>query len=200
VSPFSTSDACLRPEYKSDAEAIRRVNVAAFERTAEANLVDSLREAGAVILSAVVVVGAVRADAGSLTPTERSRLCTAQVRGGEVVGHALLTPVTVATDKGEVLLLGLGPVAVEPAHQRLGLGTMMVSGCLEYMRARGHRGVVVVGDPTFYRRFGFIGAARWGLDIESGVPEEQFMALALKPGVLGGMSGTVRYRSEFANI
>ena len=97
-------------------------------------------------------------------------------------------------------LLALGPVAVLPSRQHQGIGTMMISGCLEYLRARGHRGVVVVGAPAFYRRFGFIQAGRWGLKAELEVPEEDFMALALASGALGGVSGIVRYRPEFAEF
>jgi putative acetyltransferase len=116
------------------------------------------------------------------------------------VGQILFTPVTVSTDRGDIALLGLGPVAVVPLRQHQGVGTMMISGCLEYLRARGHRGVVVLGEPAFYRRFGFIQADRWGLRTDLPVPEENFLALALASGVLGGMSGTVRYRAEFAEL
>jgi putative acetyltransferase len=200
MSTLSPLDACLRPEHQEDIEPIRHVNLMAFERAAEADLVDAIRRAGAVTLSAVTVLGADRLGETKTSATDQFKLFTGDVYGGEVVGHILFTPVTVTTDKGEVPLLGLGPVAVIPASQREGLGTMMISGCLEYLRTRGHRGVVVVGEPDFYRRFGFIEAGRWGLRSEWGVPDENFMALALKPGVLGGLSGTVRYRSEFDGV
>ena len=132
--------------------------------------------------------------------SEEGKLFTGEVYGGEVVGHVLFTPVSVATAKGDLPLLGLGPVAVRPANQRQGLGTMMISGCLEYLRTRGHCGVVVVGEPAFYRRFGFIQASRWGLKSELDIPEENFMALALTAGALGGLTGTVRYRPEFGQV
>jgi putative acetyltransferase len=57
-----------------------------------------------------------------------------------------------------------------------------------------------VGEPDFYRRFGFIQASRWGLVSELEIPEKNFMALALTPGVLGGLTGTVRYRPEFDGV
>jgi putative acetyltransferase len=59
---------------------------------------------------------------------------------------------------------------------------------------------VVVGEPGFYRRFGFIQASRWGLRWEVEVPEENFLALQLTPGALAGVSGAVRYRPEFTQI
>jgi putative acetyltransferase len=193
-------EACLRPEHPADVEPIRHVNISAFGTDAEADLVDSLRKAGAVTLSVVTVLGATGPDWAGLSTADQGRLYTGEVHGGEVVGHVLFTPVTVTTDNSEVPLLGLGPVSVLPANQCHGLGTMMISGSLEYLRTRGHRGVVVVGAPDFYRRFGFIQADRWGLRCELEVPAENFMALALTPGILGGMMGTVRYRPEFNQV
>lgn len=197
MSALSSLDACLRPEHQGDVGAIREINLSAFASPAEADLVEALRAAAAVTLSAVVVLGATRPAEGRPSTSEQGKLWTGEIYGGEIVGHVMFTPVTVTTDKGEVPLLGLGPVAVMPTRQRHGIGTMMVAGCLEHLRARGQRGVVVVGDPRFYRRFGFIEAGRWGLQCELEVPEDCFMALALTPGLLGGVSGTVRYRPEY---
>lgn len=119
------------------------------------------------------------------------------VVGGEVIGHALVTPVTLTSEQGEQRLLGLGPVAVLPEHQGRGIGTLLIETCLEQLRDSDIAGVVVVGDPGYYGRFGFITAARWGLRWEVEAPEEVFMALELSPGQLAGKCGVVRYRPEF---
>ena len=50
----------VRPEHPEDVETVRHVNVMAFGTEAEADLVDVLRKAGAVTLSAVAVLGAAR--------------------------------------------------------------------------------------------------------------------------------------------
>jgi putative acetyltransferase len=200
MSSLTSPDICLRVERPEDTPAIREINRAAFGSDAEARLVDALRAANAVTLSAIAVLDANRLSSVESEQGTLGLLSGDDTVGGEVVGHVLFTPVVVTTEGGDTALLGLGPVAVLPSRQRQGIGTMLISGCLEYLRARGHRGVVVVGEPTFYRRFGFIEAGRWGLQSELQVPEENFMALALASGVLGGVSGTVRYRPEFAEI
>jgi putative acetyltransferase len=200
MSSISSADTCLRPEDQDDLESIRRVNESAFGRTAEADLVDALREADAVTLSAVIVLEARELGDSDASAEHSCDLFTGEAYGGEVVGHVLFTPAAVMMQDSDMRLVALGPVAVLPDRQRQGLGTMMISGCLEYLRAQGHRGVVVVGDPDFYRRFGFIQASRWGLHSELEVPDEHFMALALKPGVLGGLSGAVRFRPEFGQL
>ena len=63
----------------------------------------------------------------------------------------------------------------------------------------GARLAVVLGDPRYYRRFGFSRALRHGLRNEYGVDEE-FMALGLEPGALARVSGLVRYAREFGAV
>ena len=191
---------CLRPEQPGDEGSIRQINESAFADRTEADLVQTLRDAGAIRLSAVAILGGRTPDGGSVATVGRTGMCSREVIGGVLVGHALFTPVTVTTDKGDIELLGMGPVAVIPAKQHQGIGTMMIAGCLEHLRSLHNRGVVVVGEPGFYRRFGFIQASRWGLRWEVEVPEENFLALQLTPGALAGVSGAVRYRPEFTQI
>jgi putative acetyltransferase len=197
MSAISYPTVCLRPEQPGDEGRIRQINEAAFAQRAEADLVQALRDAGAVRLSAVAIMGGRSAEGGSVKAVDRTGMCSREVIDGELVGHALFTPVTVATDKGDIELLGMGPVAVMPAKQHQGIGTMMIAGCLEHLRGLHNRGVVVVGEPGFYRRFGFIQASRWGLQWEAEGPVENFLVLELTPGALAGVSGAVRYRPEF---
>jgi putative acetyltransferase len=174
MSPRSASEVGIRLEEPEDAAAIRRVNELAFEGRTEANIVDALRAANAVVLSMVAVAN-----------------------DGEVLGHALVSPVTVTTKHEEFTLLGLGPVSVLPSEQGQGIGTRLVETCLEQSRLHDHAGMVVVGEPDFYRRFGFIPESRWGLRWDVDAPDEVFMALELSVGLLTGISGVVHYRREF---
>lgn len=166
------SDVLIRPEAREDLDGIRRVNWLAFEGGPEAGMVDALRAADAVTLSMVAVIGA------------------------EVVGHVLATPVTVRTDHGEEPLVGLGPVAVLPEQQGRGIGTLLIETTLELLREARHAGVVVLGHPNYYPRFGFIPAGRWSLQWDHEAPDEAFMALELSPGLLTDITGVVRFRPE----
>ena len=84
-----------------------------------------------------------------------------------------------------------------PEQQGQGVGTMLVAACLERLRDSGYAGVLLLGHPTYYPRFGFIQASRWGLRWEREAPEEAFMALELLPGELSRVGGVVRFRPEF---
>jgi putative acetyltransferase len=166
----------VRPERPEDGAAIRRVNEEAFGRPAEADLVDALRARGKATRSLVAV------------------------RGERVVGHILFSPVTIEAGDEVAAALGLGPMAVLPAHQRAGVGSLLVRAGLEACRRAGHGCVVVLGHPAYYPRFGFVSASRHGLAWEHPAPDEAFMVLELRPGALAGRGGIVRYEPEFGGV
>jgi len=161
----------IRDEQAGDVTAIRDVNRQAFGQDEEGRIVDALRDNGAASLSLVAVDS-----------------------GGAVVGHIMLSPLTV----GDLVGVGLGPMAVVPSHQRLGVGSQLVTAGIERVRAAGCPFVVVIGHPAFYPRFGFQPAAAYGLSCEWDVPPEVFMVNILDPDVVGSLRGVAHYRPEFS--
>jgi putative acetyltransferase len=164
----------VRAESPRDSAAVHEVNRAAFGRPDEAALVDALRETGVPLVSMVAV------------------------EDGEVVGHVLFSPVSVEPGSpNELRTVGLAPLAVLPARQGQGVGSDLVDSGIEECRRRGYDAIFVLGDPAYYRRFGFMPAAAGGLRCEFPAPEEAFMVAELRPGALDGARGLVRYRPEF---
>lgn len=95
-------------------------------------------------------------------------LSFAAVERGMLVGSVQCWPVLFRPDAGApVPLVMVGPVAVEPARQRSGLGRELVAGALDAAVAAGlDDGLVLIGDPEYYGRFfGFSAeaTARWRL-------------------------------------
>ena len=72
------------------------------------------------------------------------------------------------------LIISLGPVGVMPSHQGKGIGSALIRETLDRMRDAGALGVVLVGDPAFYGRFGFRSMESVGYP---GVPGEYVLAL-----------------------
>lgn len=163
----------VREERPSDREAVRRVNEEAFGQPAEADIVDALRSAGAAAVSLVAEMH------------------------GEVVGHILFSPVVVERSPPGSLALGLAPMAVLPAHQSRGVGTLLVREGLACCRRLRVSFVVVLGHPSYYPRFGFETASRYRLRCEFEAADEAFMVLEIEPGALLGASGTVSYHEAF---
>jgi putative acetyltransferase len=84
--------------------------------------------------------------------------------------------------------------------QRQGIGSLLVRAGLERCAEDGFDGVVVVGHPEYYARFGFVPARRFGLRCEYDVPPEVFMAIELPGHSLSGVSGLIRYHAVFAQV
>lgn len=162
----------IRAERPEDEDAVRRVELEAFGRAEEADLVEALREGAAEFVSFVAV------------------------EDGEVVGHVLFTEVELEAG-ADAEGLGLAPLAVSPSHQSRGIGTALVEAALAHLADSGVDFVVVLGDPAFYERFGFVPAATYGLGCVYDAPPEAFHALELTEGALAEAAGIVRYRREF---
>lgn len=165
----------IRPENPADVDGIRVTEERAFERPTEANLVDIVRGRGKGSLSMVAV------------------------HSGSVTGHILFTPVTMKPQRSELRGLGLGPLAVLPECQRTGIGSRLMRAGLEACRAQGYDFVVLLGDPRYYSRFGFRPGRDFCLTSDYGDGEE-FQLLELRPGVLEGISGKVKYIPEFKEL
>ena len=128
----------IREERPEDAGTVRAVNLAAFETSVEANLVDALRDQARPIVSLVAE------------------------DGGAIVGHILFSPVTLVHGPN-LPMMGLAPMAVVPERQRTGIGSRLVRAGLEHCRREGVAAVVVVGHASYYPRFGFVPGYRFGL-------------------------------------
>ena len=73
--------------------------------------------------------------------------------------------------------LALAPVGVRPEHQGRGIGSALIREGLDRARDEGWTAVFVLGDPTYYQRFGFnVDAARGYTCVYAG---EYFMVQAL---------------------
>ena len=166
----------VRKETDEDSLAIRTVIKVAFGQVNEADLVDALRKAGALTLSAVAVLE------------------------GEIVGHIAFSPATIEGASGKFDALAFAPIAVRPDCQRQGIGSALIRWGLDECRRMGHGVVIVVGRPGYYPRFGFIAASARGIQCPFPVPPETFILLELFPDALGGRSGTVKYRPEFEQV
>lgn len=92
---------------------------------------------------------------------------------------------------GETRSLLLGPLAVHPRLQSLGLGSRLIRYGINQAAAMGHGSVVLVGDEPYYRRFGFEAGLTVDMDLPGPVDRARFLALELRHGALAGARGMI---------
>jgi putative acetyltransferase len=166
----------IRPEQPEDYPAVFLVNERAFGTSAEARLVDSVR------------------------PVVRPFISLVAALEDKVVGHILFTSVVIEGDTKAWKAMALGPMSVLPEHQNQGIGSRLVFAGLEACRQINEPVVFVLGHPGFYPRFGFQPAAGKGLRYKHPDFDPYFMVAELVQGALNGMSGLVKYHSEFDKL
>jgi len=126
----------IRPESSEDQTGIYQLIQAAFadkdySSGTEGPILDALRKQGDLTLSLVAI------------------------RSETLVGHIAFSPVSIAGHSENIY--ALGPVAADPSLRFQGIGTALINAGLERLQALKARACVLIGDPNYYHRFGFIG-------------------------------------------
>ncbi|MDA8236461.1 MAG: N-acetyltransferase [Chloroflexi bacterium] len=169
-----------RPGDRGDVEAARAVELAAFPTDAEAQLLDALRAAGAC---------------------DPARSLLAEVEGA-IVGHCLVTATTLERPDGSRVpgrVLAIGPIGVVPALQGRRIGTRLMDAALALCEREGAAAVVLVGNPTYYARFGFAPARAQGLLPPGHWRDEVWLARRL-PASRPDDVGVVHYARPFLEM
>ncbi|MDQ8698466.1 N-acetyltransferase [Hyphomicrobium sp. LHD-15] len=141
----------IRNETMGDIPAISRLVTEALLMLAqssgtEASIVERLRAEGALALSLVAE------------------------EEGEVIGYLAASAARIGSEGGWGLI---GPLVVLPSRHRQGIGTALMEEALSRLQATS-RGAALVGDPTYYGRFGFRSFPGLGV---AGCPPEVVQAL-----------------------
>jgi putative acetyltransferase len=160
----------IRKETAADIEAISRVTIAAFRTLAVSNqteqfIIKALRACGALALSLVAEIDE----------------C--------VVGHVAFSPLIISD--GTKDWCGLGPVSVLPEYQKRGIGKSLINKGLSLLKQSGSRGCALVGDPNYYKQFGF---KNYPELVHEGIPQEVFLALPFNDKI---PQGTVSFHEGF---
>jgi putative acetyltransferase len=148
----------IRMAVQHDAQIVFDIIAAAFGREDEARLTERL------------VSGKLALPGLSLLAFQHDK----------AVGYVLFSRIEVVAEDGtKHAAVALAPLSVKPDFQRRGVGSALVNVGLRYAKERGHRLVILLGDPKYYGKFGFQTASKYGLISPFNVEDKYFMAKRL---------------------
>lgn len=159
----------IRTELPDHRAAIWQLHAAAFSTRAEADLVDQLRTEGDLVFSLVALE-----DDGP-------------------VGHVAFSKMQAPTRA-----LGLAPVAVAAHRRRRGIAASLIEEGLSRSRDQGWEAVFVLGNPLYYRRFGF--REDLAVPFRCRYSGPNFMALTLQANGLAYSTGDAEYARAFLSL
>lgn len=162
----------IRSEIGIDAASIDSLLRRSFPTSAEAELVQQLREDGLLTLGVVA------------TDDE-----------GQVLGYVAFSPVTLNDEDRQ--WVGLAPLAVDESVRKQGLGKQLIYEGLDTLNEFGYAAVVVLGDPAFYGPYGFESAAYHQLHCRWEGTEAAFQVYKLADDAFDGVEGRIEFSAPF---
>lgn len=164
------SEYTLRAAESGDASAVLAVHQAAFKSGAESGLVRSLLENGDVVLSLVAE------------------------HKGKIIGSAVYSRLLIdGNNRGAT---ALAPLGILPDWQVKGIGSALIGDSHARLAGLGESLVFVLGDPDYYRRFGF--SAEGARSFRTPYDGPYLMTLEL--GKDAPKNGVVTYAKAFSDL
>jgi putative acetyltransferase len=114
------------------------------------------------------------------------------LRDNKPAGHVLFTKAKIeGYQKSEHVAL-LAPLAILPEYQGEGIGGLLIKEGLRSLKEQGTEMVFVLGDPDYYRKYGFVPeAGSFGFDPPFPIPERYADAWMVQALTLQGLSKSV---------
>jgi putative acetyltransferase len=116
--------------------------------------------------------------------------------GSTLVGHIMLTRTHVDEDAQKHEMLLLAPLTVALEHRNSGIGSKLIEAAFRSARTMGFKSVILVGDPAYYKRFGFKPSAEFGIKNTNGIPDQYVQACEMLPDALKSVKGSILFITE----
>jgi len=118
--------------------------------------------------------------------------------GFGLVGALSFWPLAIGPVQTPALLLG--PLAVHPQRQNLGIGRALMNDGIARATLQGHSLMMLIGDAPYYARVGFQPVPQGQIDVPGPVDAKRLLALELVPGTLAKAHGLALASWRWAEI
>ena len=160
----------IRETQESDLEEVFNLIHSSFSNKAESDLVKQLISDGDVLINLVV---------------ESS---------DTIIGNVVVSQITMEPDIG-LFCGGVAPLSVLPDRQSSGVGSQLMEEVINESRKLGIDALFLLGDPNYYKRFGFTVSK-----LKNDYSLEHFQELELTEGCLVKIQSKVTYANAFLNL
>ena len=160
----------IREAQESDLEAVLNLIHSSFSNKAESDLVKQLISDNDVLLNLVIEAS------------------------NTIIGNVVVSKVTMEPDMG-LFCGGVAPLSVLPERQSSGIGSQLMKGAIKKSNEMGMDALFLLGDPDYYKRFGFNIS-----NLKSDYRVEHFQELELTRNCLVNLKSKVTYANAFLSL
>jgi len=107
----------------------------------------------------------------------------------KIVGNIMYAKATIKNNDMEYAVLIFGPLSVLPEYQNKGIGGKLINHTVKLSREMGYKGIIIYGDPEYYKRFGFKESKEYKITSKDGKFPAALLVLELYPDALKGIEG-----------
>lgn len=118
----------------------------------------------------------------------KSAFALSAFEGDKLVGCVTFTALTVGGESGYCLL---GPLVINPKYRGQQIGVNLMNKGCEYARENNYKGVLLVGDLSYYERAGFKSVNTDHVTFPGPITKTRILGLELEEGAFRELKGDV---------
>lgn len=108
----------------------------------------------------------------------------------EIIGHIMLTKTTIKGEDKTHEELILAPLTVRLDQRNKGLGGKLIAYAEQEAKNKGYQAIILIGDPEYYTRYGFVQASKFGIVPDQEIPLEYVLVKKINQAELADLAGT----------
>lgn len=109
----------------------------------------------------------------------------------KLIGHIMFTKQPVELTKGTLNAVLIAPLCIDFNYRNQGIGSKLMNYGLNRAKELGYDTAFLIGNPEYYKKFGFKGVTAYNLKNMTAIPDEYVMVKEIHENVLSNVVGSV---------
>lgn len=122
------------------------------------------------------------------------------IKDGVVIGCIMYSKARIVNEDMVHSIITFGPLCVEPRWQGCGVGELLLKTTMELAAEKGHKVIVIFGEPDYYPRIGFKTCDKFNITTAEGKNFDAFMGIELIEGGMKGIHGRFHESEVFTDL